>query len=1560
MSGSVDRKLLYGIIALEIGEIDHNQFAQAVRVFTQDKGRSIGEILVEQSAISEQTLKKLAPLVDARVAFHDGDERQSIESFSMTKETGKLIEGIDDDEVRNSFQPALQRMQNADVASDDDVTYPPSRDGTAADGKERFQIRRPHKKGGLGEVFVAHDRDLNRDVALKEIQTAYALNKESQLQFLLEAEITGGLEHPGIVPVYAKGERNDGRPYYAMRFIRGKSLHQAIKLHHQKHATLASKSLDFRDLLKRFVDVCEAIEYAHDRQVLHRDLKPGNIMLGPYGESLVVDWGMALALSETQDQDGTNQTSSQKVNDSESEDSSREPPLRLSGSRSSSNVPGRPIGTIGYMSPEQADGRVDEMTPATDVYSMGATLYHLLTGKSSQPLDVDDGEVLQRIIDGEFDPPSKLKSEVPQPLESICLKAMQTHPRNRYGSVKEIAKDIERWLADEPVSVYAESFLTRTGRWVRRHQTIAAVATVSTLLLTVGLSVWGTEQAKFARTEHARKAAVAEKEKAVKETQIAVKRTAESEKQAELAIKETMVANQRKKEADVATKKAIEERRKAELSVQEKDLLLQRERAALEKSVKLEQVAEETATRTTYNAQLVRAASFLENDPLLAQRLLKDESTFPADKRSFVWNLRHRQSTHASRSFSLHSSWVSALAFGGDNSLWTVGRDGAIFRVANDNANSATKVHSDDQWLYRMAIDIDSQTIAFSGVRDGAIHVIRNGTYEGTLNDPGEFQHGVLSALAFSKDGGRLVSAGERYAKVWDMASKEVIRTRVYGTQQNLPGFLAAGFINDSTVILGGSNCQLETWNFVTDQASPFGPSEVLDFSVSSDANRCAVVGKNGCILIAGPSVLWTVPKESSRVSFVMNDAAVVIADSQGTVSLLCARSGAEILSWKAHDKAIDALDVSPDGYSVATGSRDRKTVVFELRDLGVAAIPSFELGGGICFDADEERRWIAVGRDTGAIDLWNAKTLTKVKVIDGGNEAIVSLAFSKDGKWLASGTELGRLRIWQTNQFEKPLDFDAHRGSIAELVFSTDARLLASASADGTVKTWQIESIDENRTPPKSTLVAQHPDGATSVVFHPTGSHLVSSGKDGVISIFDLQSKKTVAMDSTLEDPILSLAFSPNGQLLYSGGQDKTLRIWDFPARKLRRNIGSITHAVGDLSLTSDGKTLVAGGWGGEANLFDALSGESRGVIPCDQSEACRVKFLANNRLLCMGASRTLWLWDHEQVQSRWKTKPSKYEDNQKLFANATIQTSPGYQDAIGRPYPTLAPKPDREQTIQNSIGMDFVLIQPGKFSMGSHESPRVVASLFNSTESIYRREHPLHQVEISRPFYMCTKETTVEQFIQFVESDPTFRPNSIFGAFGGLNPVSGNEIAYSNGETLSNILDSAKERAKEPITYVSWEDAVAFCRWLSEKETGATYRLPTEAEWEYACRANTDTRFHFGDDPIELAKFGNIGDYNLPNWFATMRNRKDINGRPLILPGAAVPSDGFNEKAGRPAPVAQYKPNDWGLYDMHGNVWEWCFDGYHERFYEHSPKRDPLAPSSNDGRVLRGSCFI
>ncbi len=358
-------------------------------------------------------------------------------------------------------------------ASDGTMSFEPD---LAVSSGGRFRILRFHAEGALGAIYVARDEELNRDVALKRMKDEAASDPNCRVRFVREAEITGRLEHPGIVPVYGLCQFPDGRPEYAMRFIEGESLRAAIASHHAGgpgSAGDAATAPALPNLVRRFLDVCNAISYAHNRGIVHRDIKPANIMLGPYGETLVVDWGLAKSI----------------VRPEEAEDE-----LEIASGLASRSGQGTPtvgaVGTPSYMSPEQASGAIDRVSFASDIYGLGATLYCLLTGKAPFQGESDDAlSILTKVRSGGFRKPRELKADVPPALEAVCLKAMALDPDHRYKTAAALALDIERWLADAPVSVHREPLVVRLGRWIRRHKPLVAAAAVLLVCVVIGLCV---------------------------------------------------------------------------------------------------------------------------------------------------------------------------------------------------------------------------------------------------------------------------------------------------------------------------------------------------------------------------------------------------------------------------------------------------------------------------------------------------------------------------------------------------------------------------------------------------------------------------------------------------------------------------------------------------------------------------------------------------------------------------------------------------------------------------------------------------------------------------------------------------------------------------------------------------------------------------------------------------------------------------------------------------------------------------------------------------------------
>jgi serine/threonine protein kinase len=466
---AADRNLLFGILALQMDFIGRDDLIAAMHAWVLDKARPLGQILVQQHALRADEQAVLEVLVQKHLERHGGDPEKSLAALPISTPLRQELHSLADGDLQAGL---AQAATTPDGAADPYLTQAPSA-GTPPSSGQRFRILRPHARGGLGQVYVAHDEELHRDVALKEILGEHTADAGSRARFVFEAEVTGGLEHPGIVPVYGLGQHADGRPYYAMRFVQGQTLKDAIRLLHDDRPGRgpAERALALRQLLGRFVAVCNAVAYAHSRGVLHRDLKPANIMLGKYGETLVVDWGLAKAVGREQAPGGG--------------DGLDEPSLRARPAEGAAATQmGAAVGTPPYMSPEQAAGRLDQLGPASDVYSLGAMLCTLLTGRV--PVEGSDvAEILRRVQEGDWRPPRQVKPDVPPPLDAVCRKAMALQPEDRYGSALELAADVERWLAGEPVAAWPEPWAVRARRWLGRHRTLvsSAVAVVIVGLL---------------------------------------------------------------------------------------------------------------------------------------------------------------------------------------------------------------------------------------------------------------------------------------------------------------------------------------------------------------------------------------------------------------------------------------------------------------------------------------------------------------------------------------------------------------------------------------------------------------------------------------------------------------------------------------------------------------------------------------------------------------------------------------------------------------------------------------------------------------------------------------------------------------------------------------------------------------------------------------------------------------------------------------------------------------------------------------------------------------------
>ncbi len=462
------RALLFGLLALHNNFINRDTLLAAFNTWLTDKSKHLGSILLEAGALDGTRHALLESLVTEHLKLHADDPNERLSGQSIDRSIRKLLDARDDPDLEAS----LAKLGTADPREAIDLitTLTAAASGTVG---RRYRVVRPHARGGLGAVFVAVDAELNREVALKEILEHHAFDSASRARFLLEAQITGGLEHPGIVPVYGLGTYADGRPYYAMRFIRGDSLKGAIAAFHADPGLKADEGKRAR--------ADQAAAPVPGR--LQRDrLRPQPRRAAPRYQAGQHCHGQARR--DTRGRLGPGQGARR----TEQEGSGDEKPLvPLSASGTAETLPGSALGTPAYMSPEQAAGDLDRIGPRSDVYCLGATLFCLLTGKA--PFDGNDaGSILRRVQKGDFPRPQVISPGIDRALEAICLKAMALKREDRYESCRALADDVERWTAGEPVSAWREPVLVRLRRWASRHREAVAGGAAAMLIAIVALA----------------------------------------------------------------------------------------------------------------------------------------------------------------------------------------------------------------------------------------------------------------------------------------------------------------------------------------------------------------------------------------------------------------------------------------------------------------------------------------------------------------------------------------------------------------------------------------------------------------------------------------------------------------------------------------------------------------------------------------------------------------------------------------------------------------------------------------------------------------------------------------------------------------------------------------------------------------------------------------------------------------------------------------------------------------------------------------------------------------
>jgi WD40 repeat protein/serine/threonine protein kinase len=1059
-------------------------------------------------------------------------------------------------------------------------------------------------EGGMGIVFMAEQHEpIRRKVALKIIKPGMD-SQQVVARFEAERQALALMDHQSIAKVLDAGTTENGRPFFVMELVHGAPITQYCDDHH----------LTPKRRLELFLPVCHAVQHAHQKGIIHRDLKPSNMLVCLYDGvpvPKVIDFGVAKATGQSLTE------------------------------RTMFTQFGTLVGTLEYMSPEQAEMSQLGIDTRSDVYSLGVLLYELLTGTT--PLQRhrlrDAGfDEIRRLIREEEPPkpstrlstsgvalaaisaqrqtePAKLARLVRGELDWIVMKALEKDRTRRYETANGLARDVERYLHDEPVEACPPTAGYRLHKFARKHQKllVSAAAFAALLLLGVAGSTW-----QAVRATQAEEQAVAERDEK------------EQARRAEAEQRDAAVLNE-------------------QLAQQERDTAqLQRDEA---------RALNHQLQRTLYAAHMNLAQHAWEaGGPERVRELLEQHrpKAGESDLRGFEWDYLFRLS-HADL-LTLKTGGGISVAYSPDGKRLASGGSAREGLVKVWDAQSGQELHALEDAGYDMAFSPDSKRLATTGKSEVKVWDVQTGQL--LLKFKKEFDWG----LAYSPDGKRLASPGKSEVKVWDaQTGQELLALKGHTERVN-----SVAFSPDGRRLASASNDKtLRVWDAQTGQEllALKGHTDGLESVVfSPDGKRLASASDDKTVKLwdaqTGQELLSIKGHtgEVRSVAFSPDGKRLASGAEDKTVKVWDAQTGQELGVLKGHNRAVSSTVFSPDGKRLASASYDWTVKVWDVQ---TDQKPSkFQGAAGssvasVAFSPDG-KRVVSGGKGRpgprpGEVKVREAQTGQELFTLQGHTAEVTTVAYSPDGKRLASGSGTwddtkqayvaGDVRVWDALTGQQLLLLKGPAALIHCVAFSPDGKRLATGGdtldatkqhiVAGEVKVWDAQTGRELLTLKRSKR------SANSVAFSPDGKRLASAGGGLAGSEFKVLDAQTGEELLTCEgnlDLIRSMAFSPDGKRLASAGgwQYPTVRIWDAQTGKELLTCKGHTDAIGSVAFSPDGKRLASADSGGGVKVWDAQTGQELLTLRGHAKEAHGVAFSPDGHRLASGSGDgTVTIWD-------------------------------------------------------------------------------------------------------------------------------------------------------------------------------------------------------------------------------------------------------------------------------------------------------------------------------------------
>jgi WD40 repeat protein len=988
-------------------------------------------------------------------------------------------------------------------------------------------------RGGMGVVFKALDRELGRTVAVKVLRAEGADGK-ARLRLVREARAAAAIAHENVVAVYSAATLDDGPLYLVMQYVAGPSLRERVR---------AQGPLPPREAARVCREVAEGLHALHRAGLVHRDVKPANVLLEEdTGRARLTDFGLVRIKERP---DGT----------------TRE---------------GVVAGTPEYVSPEQLlqPDRVDERA---DVYGLGMTLYEALTGGPA--FRGPPQAVIQQVLHAEPTPPRRLAPGTPRDLETVCLKALAKEPARRYQTAGEMGEDLRRWLAGEPIRARPVGRAERLLRWGRGNPGLAASSALAAAALVATALVSALLALKEGRHAHDLNAALRASEESGRRSEERrgrlERRLAEDDLDRGLALCE---------QGEVGRGLLWMARALKHMPAEAADL---RRAALLNLAAWSGGPGPRLQEVRPHPGPLAAIAYGPDGKTLATANWGRDAVKIWAPAGDLLHTLRGPQGAGLPLAYSPDGRALAAAdKFGGGVRVWDV-RTG----------RPAGQVLLHTSAALALAFGPEGRTLLV-GYTDGTARLWKTDTGEevGRLTD-----ESAIVSVAVSPDGKFFLTRSERgRARLWG-PDRLTAGAKPLLTVQNAAA--AAFRANGKEVMLAGEGRNPEVLFVETAtrkaRRRPFwlagaaGPVVFTadgKWALAGTGNRSARLWDTATGAPLGPCFLCSGPVSCAAAA---PDGRTFLTNSaDGNLRRWRLAADRAVASTLRHPWHVQALAFSPDGRVVLTGCADGKGRLWGAHTGKPRGAP---LGHGktwveaVAFSPDG-RTVLTAGQD-GTARLWDAATGAPVGAVmrHGGRIVCWAVAFSPDGRYVLTGGADGTAKLWEAATGLPAGAAMKHGAPVAALAFSPDGRLVLTGGSDATARLWQVPTGE-----PAGAL--PHPGGIQAVAFSPDGRWAVTGGGDGTARLWDVGTGAALGRPMHHEAQVRAVAFSPDGRFVLTGSADHTARLWEAPTGKLFK--GPLLHEdrVRDVAFSPDGRLLLTASFDAMARLWDAATGKAVG----------------------------------------------------------------------------------------------------------------------------------------------------------------------------------------------------------------------------------------------------------------------------------------------------------------------------------------------------------------------------